>query len=89
MDSYWYQLSSNWREGRGVSQVSTACSTIHQLEDLVTSELLASRKNSQLFCWLEETPEDKVVVPTPCDTPADMTEEEMRQFIESEMAQED
>lgn len=68
--------------------MASACSTIHQLEDLVTSELLAARKNSQLFCWLEETPEEKVVVPTPFDAPADMTDEEMRQFIESEMAKE-
>ena len=87
MDNYWFQLSSNWREGRGVSQVSSACSTIHQLEDLVTSELLAARKNSQLFCWLEETPEDKVVVPTPFDVPADMSDDEMREYIAGEIEQ--
>ena len=35
LDNYWFQLSSNWREGRGVSQAASAISTIHQLEDLV------------------------------------------------------
>ena len=35
IDNYWYQFSSNWREGRGVSQAASAIATIHQLEDLV------------------------------------------------------
>lgn len=35
LESYWFQFSSNWREGRGVSQAASAIATIHQLEDLV------------------------------------------------------
>lgn len=46
IDNYWFHFSSNWREGRGVSQAASAIATIHQLEDLVQSELLASRRNS-------------------------------------------
>lgn len=52
LDSYWFHFSSNWRHGRGVSQAASAIATIHQLEDLVQSELIASRRNSQIFCWL-------------------------------------
>lgn len=54
LDNGWYLLSSNWREGRGVSQAASAIATIHQLEDLVQSELMASRRNSQIFCWLTQ-----------------------------------
>lgn len=54
LDNGWYLLSSNWREGRGVSQAASAIATIHQLEDLVQSELLASRRNAQIFCWLTQ-----------------------------------
>lgn len=46
VNNYWFHFSSNWREGRGVSQAASAIATIHQLEDLVQSELLASRRNS-------------------------------------------
>lgn len=35
LDNYWFHFSSNWREGRGVSQAASAIATIHQLEDLV------------------------------------------------------
>ena len=52
LDNYWYHFSSNWRQGRGISQAASAIATIHQLEDLVQSELLASRRNAQIFCWL-------------------------------------
>ena len=52
LDGYWFHFSSNWREGRGISQAASAIATIHQLEDLVQSELMASRRNSQIFCWL-------------------------------------
>lgn len=52
LDNYWFHFSNNWREGRGVSQAASAIATIHQLEDLVQSELLASRRNAQIFCWL-------------------------------------
>lgn len=57
MDNSWIHFDSNWREGRGVSQAASAISTIHQLEDLVSSELMASRRNSQIFCWLTQKPE--------------------------------
>lgn len=46
LENKWLHFSSNWREGRGVSQAASAIATIHQLEDLVQSELLASRRNS-------------------------------------------
>ena len=35
LDNYWFHFSTNWREGRGVSQAASAIATIHQLEDLV------------------------------------------------------
>ena len=60
LESPWYHFSSNWREGRGVSQAASAIATIHQLEDLVQSELMASRRNSQIFCWLTQTPDGEV-----------------------------
>lgn len=62
LNNYWFHFSSNWREGRGVSQAASAIATIHQLEDLVQSELLASRRNSQIFCWLTEnqTPQEQM-----------------------------
>lgn len=52
LENTWFHFGLNWREGRGVSQAASAIATIHQLEDLVQSELLASRRNSQIFCWL-------------------------------------
>jgi len=58
LDNYWFHFSSNWREGRGVSQAASTIATIHQLEDLVQSELLASRRNAQIFCWLTQKTED-------------------------------
>ena len=54
LDNGWFHFSCNWREGRGVSQAASAIATIHQLEDLVQSELMASRRNSQIFCWLAQ-----------------------------------
>ena len=41
LDNGWFHFSCNWREGRGVSQAASAIATIHQLEDLVQSELMA------------------------------------------------
>ena len=67
LDNYWFHFSSNWREGRGVSQASSAISTIHQLEDLVQSELLASRRNAQIFCWLTQNSNDEEQMPTTFD----------------------
>lgn len=29
LDNYWFHFSSNWREGRGVSQAASSISTIH------------------------------------------------------------
>ena len=64
LDNYWFHFSCNWREGRGVSMAASAIATIHQLEDLVQSELLASRLNGQLFCWLVQK-EQNNNVPVP------------------------
>lgn len=46
LDSFWLQPANQWRKGRAVSQAAACVSTIHQLEDLVSSELLAARRNS-------------------------------------------
>lgn len=67
VENYWYHFSSNWREGRGVSQAASAIATIHQLEDLVQSELLASRRNSQIFCWLTENKDPQEEMPSAFD----------------------
>ena len=64
LDGYWFQFSNSWRKGRGVTPAASAIATIHQLEDLVQSELLASRMNSQLFCWLIQK-EKNTDVPVP------------------------
>lgn len=55
LENNWCLFSSNWREGRGVSQAASAIATIHQMEDLCTSELLASRRNAQVFCFLTQS----------------------------------
>lgn len=84
MDNYWFQFSSNWREGRGVSQAASAIATIHQLEDLVQSELLASRRNAQIFCWLTQSSEPSQSVPMPFTEGVDiesMTDEEIRELL--------
>lgn len=90
MDSFWFHFSSNWREGRGVSQAASAIATIHQLEDLVQSELMASRRNSQIFCWLTQTPTQEVVVPsTFTGTPEDiqsMTDEQVKELVKQTAA---
>lgn len=84
LDNDWFLFSSNWREGRGISQASSAISTIHQLEDLTASEVLASRRNAQLFCWLEQTPQNQnLVVPSPFDTdldPSQLTDEQINEL---------
>lgn len=87
LDNYWFQFSSNWREGRGVSQAASAIATIHQLEDLVQSELLASRRNSQIFCWLTQAKEDQAIIPSTFDSEDDidgMTDEEVKQMVKEE-----
>lgn len=89
-DEYWFHFSNNWREGRGVSQAASAIATIHQLEDLVESELLASRRNSQIFCWLTQPkPAEAATVPSAFDDGTDfegMTEEEIQQAAEEAAA---
>lgn len=86
IDNYWYHFSSNWREGRGVSQAASAIATIHQLEDLVQSELMASRRNSQIFCWLTQDKEPEEIIPSAFDAEEveDMTEEQVRQIVKEE-----
>ena len=89
-DEYWFHFSNNWREGRGVSQAASAISTIHQLEDLVESELLASRRNSQIFCWLTQPKtEEAATVPSAFDGDTDfenMTDEEVQKAAEEAAA---
>lgn len=86
-DSYWFQFSSNWREGRGVSQAASAIATIHQLEDLVQSELMASRRNAQIFCWLTQSQSNEAAVPSVFDAGTDfdsMSDEEIEQAVSQE-----
>lgn len=59
LDCFWTQPSAAWRRNsRGVSPAATAVNTATQLEDLVLSELEASRKNAQTFCWIQSDAED-------------------------------
>lgn len=94
IDNYWFHVSSNWREGRGVSQAASAISTIHQLEDLVQSELLAARRNSQIFCWLTQNEDPVPQMPSPFQTgltPEDiegMTDEQVQELAKTEAEQE-
>lgn len=92
IDNAWYQLSSNWREGRGVSMASSAIATIHQLEDLVQSELMASRRNAQLFCWLTQGANKDEQPPSAFETDTDfanMTDEEVEQAVKDEVGEDD
>ena len=96
MDNNWFHFSSNWREGRGVSQAASAIATIHQLEDLVQSELLASRRNAQIFCWLTQKPEDQeeivpsnFEIPGGADSVSNMSDDEIAQIVKSEIEEED
>lgn len=90
LDNYWFHFSSNWREGRGVSQAASAIATIHQLEDLVQSELMASRRNSQIFCWLTQSQEPDEVVPSTFDSQevSDMTDEQIEEVAKAEAEEE-
>ena len=92
VDNYWFHFSSNWREGRGVSQAASAIATIHQLEDLVQSELLASRRNSQIFCWLTQSTEPEQIVPSAFDgTDGDienMNEQQIEAIVKQEAEEE-
>ena len=85
LNNYWFHFSSNWREGRGVSQAASAIATIHQLEDLVQSELLASRRNSQIFCWLTQNAEPEPYIPNAFDGDVSgMTDDEIREVVKAE-----
>ena len=91
LENYWFHFSSNWREGRGVSQAASAIATIHQLEDLVQSELLASRRNSQIFCWLTQDKEEQQVIPSPFESEdeiEEMTADEVKKIVEEEAGEE-
>lgn len=60
LGEFWCQPSTAWRRSsRGVSRAATAVNTATQLEDLVLSELEASRKNAQTFCWLQSDADDR------------------------------
>ena len=90
LDNQWFHFSSNWREGRGVSQAASAIATIHQLEDLVQSELLASRRNSQIFCWLtQNATTQEEVLPSPFEPNAttdisQMTDEQIAEMVKEQ-----
>lgn len=89
LESNWCLFSSNWREGRGVSQAASAIATIHQLEDLVQSELMASRRNSQIFCWLTQNMDKSdEQMPSAFDSGTDfssMTDEEIDEAVKQEV----
>lgn len=86
LDNGWFHFSCNWREGRGVSQAASAIATLHQLEDLVQSELMASRRNSQIFCWLTQEKNVQEELPSAFDASdvEGMTDEEIEQAVKSE-----
>ena len=87
LENGWFHFSCNWREGRGVSQAASAIATIHQLEDLVQSELMASRRNSQIFCWLTSPNRTEEQLPSAFDESTDfegMSDEEIDQAAKQE-----
>lgn len=89
LENGWFHFECNWREGRGVSQAASAVATIHQLEDLVQSELMASRRNSQIFCWLTQQKQAEEELPSAFDSEdiAEMTDEEIEQSAKQEIEQ--
>ena len=88
LDEFWIQPSTTWRKStRGISQAATAVNTATQLEDLVLSELEASRKNAQTFCWLREpqTEEDETPSAFGEDVDVDsLTDEEVERLAKEE-----
>lgn len=87
LENGWFHFSCNWREGRGVSQAASAIATIHQLEDLVQSELMASRRNSQIFCWLTQNNKPEEQLPSAFDQTTDfesMSDEEIEAAVKQE-----
>lgn len=93
LDEFWIQPSTAWRSrSRGISRAATAVSTATQLEDLILSELEASRKNAQTFCWLKSNQEEQEEVPTAFGNDhdgdkvdiANMTDEEVEKMVNAE-----
>lgn len=88
LDNLWYQPENLWREGRGVSQASAAIGTIHDLENLVTSEILASKRNSQIFCWLtQQAKTEEETIPSGFDDVEGMSDDEVEEVTKEEAAQ--
>lgn len=90
LDGFWIQPSNSWRRStRGISQAATAVNTATQLEDLVLSELEASRKNAQTFCWLKEPQTEEDETPTAFGDDVDvenLTDDEMQKLVDEESA---
>lgn len=86
-ENNWFHFSSGWREGRGVSQAASAIATIHQLEDLVQTELMAARRNAEVFCWLQQEKQPEQELPSAFDTAdvENMTDEEIEQAAKEEL----
>ena len=97
LDEFWIQPSTAWRKGsRGISRAATAVNTATQLEDLILSELEASRKNAQTFCWLKQTQEDTEPPPSAFGNDHDgdkidvdnLTDDQVEELVAKENAQE-
>ena len=90
LDEFWIQPSNSWRRStRGISQAATAVNTATQLEDLVLSELEASRKNAQTFCWLKEPKDEEDETPSAFGEDIDvenLTDDEMQKLVQEEAA---
>ena len=97
LDEFWIQPSTAWRKGsRGISRAATAVNTATQLEDLVLSELEASRKNAQTFCFLKSNQEEQEETPSAFGNAHDgdemdvsaMTDEEVEAAVKAEVESE-
>lgn len=71
LESNWYQPQTGWRDGRAVSQAASIVGTIHQLQDLVESELMAARRNSQIFAFLQQNASQEEDIPSAFDPDED------------------
>ncbi len=76
-----------------MSQAASAIATIHQLEDLVQSELLSSRRNAQIFCWLTQNIDSQEeVVPSPFEPNAQaisqMTDDQIKELVNQQCQEE-
>lgn len=85
-ENNWFHFSSGWREGRGVSQAASAIATVHQLEDLIQTELLAARRNSEVFCWLQQEKSQEQELPSVFESSdlENMTDAEIEQVVKDE-----